>query len=446
MNEDGEDEVAHFSGDGTDGDAVMFASGAKLGVEGFHGRVAGCSAEGGEPNGVSEVGRTAFRNVRLRSDELAGLVDLGIKAGKGDELRGGFKAMDVADFREDGSTGGQANAGDGGNGRVDFCDNGLDFLVKQGKLIFGEGELLKEELDLERKGIKRETHYKGIGGGLLDGDSFFFAEPTARSCGQQVGQFSCGDGFQILGHWAGFQQRFTGLAEHIGKQVFKFRKSHIQQGDNPAFAVAAVLNQRCPKTGQLPQPDDVLVCQRRLRVLSKSHDLGDDKGIPAVVFGFSDIEVPKRFATKRIDDPDIKTQAGKMRMNAQPIVSGGFHTDDQVRLIDAKCSKMCDQFFTAGSSVFKRQAHAQGFTGVVNHTGLMTAFCNVDSAVKHKNNLPTKIRRRGYPPRHYRRTTLLDIQRSIRYPAHSYPAVTAKAQAFLSKLSFKEAPLRPSPT
>ena len=39
MREDGEDEIAHFSGDGTNGNEMMFAPGAELLIVGRHGGI-----------------------------------------------------------------------------------------------------------------------------------------------------------------------------------------------------------------------------------------------------------------------------------------------------------------------------------------------------------------------------------------------------------------------
>ena len=96
--------------DSADSRAVVFAFIAFLLVESFQRGIMKERCEGGQPECLAEVRRTAFGHVRFRSLKLAGLVDGGVDAGVSDEFVEGFEALDVADFSQDGSASGGADA------------------------------------------------------------------------------------------------------------------------------------------------------------------------------------------------------------------------------------------------------------------------------------------------------------------------------------------------
>ena len=129
--------------------AVMFAFGTLALVESTEIRIEANGNVGGDEQSTTQIRRAALAHAIVGGFKLAGLSDSRVNTGIGDKLGRGFEAANIADLTEDDRAEHRPNAGDGGNGRVQFFHDGADFSFCVGDLLFNEAHLLQQGAKLE---------------------------------------------------------------------------------------------------------------------------------------------------------------------------------------------------------------------------------------------------------------------------------------------------------
>ena len=121
------------------------------------------------------------------------------------------------------------------------------------------------------------------------------------------------------------QNRHGGIAKHIGKSCFIFRKDLIQQGNDLSLNIRLHGNDGVPSTAQLPQLINVFGMQGRLGEVSETNHLRDEQGVPRICFGLTDVEAADGVGLHRVDDLNTEALLLKSGKKSEPVVSGGLH-------------------------------------------------------------------------------------------------------------------------
>lgn len=176
--ENGVNGVAELAGDRSDGREMVLAPGTERLVILREDRVAKGRPGGGQPDGPTKIWRAPFGDFLPGPGKFAGLGDPHIQSGKGDQLVGRVKAVDVADLAQDNSAQRIPDPGDGSDIAAGLLQQGGYLPLQFRDLSLQKFKLLDELTDLKRKGIFSKTYSKGIGSGRFHLLCFLSAKPS----------------------------------------------------------------------------------------------------------------------------------------------------------------------------------------------------------------------------------------------------------------------------
>lgn len=169
--------------DSADSCNVMFAFIAFFLVKGFERGIMKDGGDGGQPESLVEVGRTTFRYVGFGGLKLAGLVDGGVNAGVSGELIEGCEALDVADFSQDSSACGGADAWDRGDVLRGLLHPFGDGQIELSALLFEKIDLSQEAVHLDASCVGVESNPDRLAGLLLKQPGLFLTEAAMTGLG-----------------------------------------------------------------------------------------------------------------------------------------------------------------------------------------------------------------------------------------------------------------------
>jgi len=156
----------------------------------------------------------------------------------------------------------------------------------------------------------------------------------------------------------------------------------IQQNDDPALAVTAVVHESKPKSAQLTHGCKVFLGKSCLRILPEPHHLSDDEAAFAVVLGLAYINLAERFRLDGVDDTNIIFLLGQILIDRQPVVAGCLYTDYDIVLFNGEPSEKRKELVASLFAVNDCSAVKQRFSIGIDNRRFVVSLGNIDSGVK----------------------------------------------------------------
>ena len=124
-------------------------------------------------------------------------------------------------------------------------------------------------------------------------------------------------------------------------------------------------------------------------VAAEAYDIGDNHAVNGIVLGFADVHAAQRIGLNGIDDVNGKPIVAQMREQSQPIVTSGFHAEDD-GLVQA--ANHVHELVVARLRVGEAQSLADEAAILGDDRGFVEALGNIDTDDKHENHLEKMLR------------------------------------------------------
>lgn len=125
----------------------------------------------------------------------------------------------------------------------------------------------------------------------------------------------------------------SGLAENRIKLCLKLWKYLVQQCGNLPFEIADQVHEVEAVPAQLPQRQQVLLGYAAGLIASKTDRLRNEQSVNGIGLGLSDKQFPHGVGLERIENNSLPAIFAQPCVKRQPVVSGGFHSEDEFAFV-----------------------------------------------------------------------------------------------------------------
>lgn len=339
------------------------------------------------PDASAQIRRAPFGHMRVRSLELAGLVDRRIDANIGCELVRRRKTGDISDFAENDGSNNRSNAGNRRDRRIKA--------LKQSRYFFFQSVSLSgERLDLvehqeNQRGIRAVTVFnaEAVSCKLPEFTRLPLAKVTVAAVPEQLCQLIQMCVGKLLRRRILFQNRHGGLAENRIELRLVFRKNTVDQSDQFSLEVAGHVDQIEAVPAQLLQRQQTILCDVALGIAPETDQLGDDEGILGIGFDLADEHIPHGASLDRIEQNDVIAVLAQPCKERQPVMRGGLHRKYNLAFDVRVFSDFLQHEIVPGAVVADREWTLNGLTVRCDHADLVAALGDIDTDNEHNIHL-----------------------------------------------------------
>ena len=339
------------------------------------------------PDAPAQIRRATFGHMRVRSLELAGLIDRRIDANIGCELVRRRKTGDISDFAENDGSNDRSNAG---NRR----DRRIKALKQPGYFFFQSVSLSGERLDLvehqeNQRGIRTVAVFnaEAVSCKLPEFTRLPLAEVTIAAVPEQLRQLIQMCVGKLLRRRILFQERHGGLAENCIKLRLVFRKDTVDQRDQLSLEVTGHVDQIEAVPAQLLQRQQTILCNIAFGIAPEADQFGDDEGIFCICFDLADEHIPHGASLDRVEQNDVIAVLAQPRKERQPVMRSGLHRKYDLTFDVRVFSDFLQHEIVPGAVVADGERALNGLTVRCDHADLVAALGDIDTDNEHSIHL-----------------------------------------------------------
>ena len=339
------------------------------------------------PDAPAQIRRAPFGHMRVRSLELAGLVDRRIDANIGCELVRGRKTGDISDFAENDGSNDRSNAGNRRDRRIKA--------LKQSRYFFFQSVCLpRERLDLvehqeNQRGIRAVTVFnaEAVSRKLFEFARLPLAKVTVAAVPEQLRQLIQMCVGKPLRCRILFQECHGRLTENRIELRLILRKDTVDQRDQLPLEVAGHVDQIEAVPAQFLQCQQTILCNIAFGIAPEADQLGDDEGIFCICFDLADEHIPHGAGLDRVEQNDVVAVLAQPRKERQPVMRGGLHCKYDLAFEVRVFPDFLQHEIVPGAVVADGERALNGLTVRCDHADLVAALGDIDTDNEHNIHL-----------------------------------------------------------